>query len=92
MNRVARNQPDGLVEFAEAPSRPDEGAARAESRDEVGDAAAGLLDDFRRRRVVVRAPVSGVVMLVDVEVRVRLGCASFHGLEGWRHPILASGP
>ena len=54
---------------ADAHERP----ARAEAGDEMRQASARLLDDLRRRRVVVRPPVARIVVPVRVEVAIRLG-------------------
>ena len=52
-----------LEEARRARNRP----ARPRTRDEVGDAALGLLPQLRPRRVEVRLRVGGVVVLVRVE-------------------------
>src|ERR687893_2265157 len=56
------------VVLLEARARPDEGAARAETSDEVRDLTFGLLPDLGRRGLVVRARVGRVLVLVGVEV------------------------
>ena len=49
---------------------PTNGAAGAEAGDEMRQASAGLLDDLGRGRVVVRAPVAVVAVLIGVEVAI----------------------
>src|SRR4030095_1527535 len=68
-----RNQLDVRTELAQPAGGADERAAGAETGDEVRQASAGLLDDFRSGRVVVRSPVAVVVVLIRIEVPVRLG-------------------
>src|SRR5215210_5498234 len=60
------------VVLLEARRRADEGTARAQARYEVRDLAACLLPDLRRRRIVVRARVGRVGVLVRVEVSLRV--------------------
>src|SRR5918993_715361 len=65
---------DGLylrVVLLETRRRADEGAARAEPCDEVCDLAVRLLPDLGRRRLVVRARVGRVGVLVRIEVEFR---------------------
>ena len=50
-----------------------ERAAGAEQRDEVRDAAFGLLDDLGAGGLVVRLPVGVVIVLIGVEVAVGIG-------------------
>src|SRR5579862_7151960 len=76
MKRAAwleRNQADGWIELPQPPAGPYERAARPEAGDEMRQPAAGLLDDLRRGRVVVRAPVAVVAVLIRVEILVGLG-------------------
>src|SRR3712207_3246089 len=51
------------VVFLEAAGGADEGAAGAQARDEVSDLTVRLLPDLRRRRLVVRAGISGIGVL-----------------------------
>ena len=63
------------AELAQAPAGADERAARAETGDEMRDAALGLLEDLDGGRVVVRLPVGGVVVLIGIEVPI--GCSAW---------------
>src|SRR5215210_4327482 len=64
--------------------RADESAARAKSRDEVRHLAIRLLPDLRRRRLIVRARVGRIGVLVRIEVALRV--------LGVEPPRLADGP
>ena len=62
------DQFDGRVELTQRPPGPHERAARAEAGDEMRQPAAGLVDDFRRGGVEVRAPVGFVAVLIRIEI------------------------
>jgi hypothetical protein len=68
-----RDQAHRRAPLAQTPARPDERAARAEAGDEMGEAFIRLLDDLGARRLVVRAPVRRVVVLVRVEIAIGVG-------------------
>src|SRR5439155_17409259 len=73
VKRVVRLHSDGVdrrVVLLQAPSDADECAVRAESRDELRDAPARLLEYLDRRAFVMRARVGGVGVLVGIEVHV----------------------
>ena len=67
--RLEGNQFDGGIELAQTPSRADKRPARAETRDKVRQFTAGLLDQFRRGRIVVSFPVGVVVVLIRMKYR-----------------------
>jgi len=67
-----RDELDRGIQLTQPPADADERAARAEASDEMRDAARRLLPDFERRRIVVRAPVELVVVLIRVVVAVRI--------------------
>src|SRR5918995_604069 len=75
---------DFWVVLLEASAGPDEGAARAESSDEVCNLAVGLLPDLRRRGLVVRARDGRVFVLVGIEVLL--------GVLGVQTPRLPDSP
>src|SRR5205085_7433901 len=62
----------GGVQLAQASHYTCERARSAYPCEEVRDPAPGLLPDFGRGSLVVRAPVRGVVVLVRVEILLRL--------------------
>ena len=68
-----RDQADTRHLGAQAPGDARERPARPEPRDEVRDPAAGLGEDLRAGRVVVRPPVGIVVVLIRIEIAVGLG-------------------
>src|SRR5215218_3299001 len=72
------------VVLLETRRRTDEGAASAEPGDEVRDLASRLLPDLGRRRLVVRARVGRVGVLVRIEVAL--------GVLGVEPPRLTDGP
>src|SRR5579859_7951477 len=65
------------IQFSQAPRCPYKSAARAQARDEVGDAAGSLLPDFIRGRTVMGLPVGGIAVLVGVKVFSRIGGHDF---------------
>src|SRR5215211_1762382 len=78
---------DGLysrVVLLETRRRTDEGAARAKPCNEVCDLAFRLLPDLRRRRLVVRARIGRIGVLVRIEVTF--------GILGVEPPCLTDGP
>ena len=64
---------DLRVVLLEPPAEARDGAAGADAGDHVGEPAACLLQDLHRRRLVVRAPVVLVAVLVAEEVAVGVG-------------------
>ena len=74
------DQPDAGSRLAQPTARSHEGPARAQSRDEVGDRPVGLLEELGPGRLVVRAPVGRITVLIRVEVGVRV-----LGVELLRH-------
>src|SRR5205085_10048535 len=64
--------PQGRVQLAQASHYARERSRSADACEEVRDPAPGLLPDFGRGSLVVRAPVRGVVVLVRVEILLRL--------------------
>src|SRR5215204_815670 len=82
-----RFEGDGLylgVVLLETRRRTDEGAARSESGDEVCDLAVRLFPDLGRRRLVVRARVGRIGVLVRIEVAL--------GVLSVEPPRLTDGP
>ena len=66
------NQFDRRIEPPQPAAGADKRAARPEARDKMRQPTARLLDDLRPGRVVVRAPVRVVVVLVRIEIPLRL--------------------
>src|SRR5690606_32674031 len=66
------------VELFQAARGAGEGAAGAQSGDEVGNLPLRLLPDFRRGTFGVRLPVGRIVVLVGV-VQARIGGGQFTG-------------
>src|SRR5262249_61374960 len=64
---------DGGVWLLQAAAGAGEGSAGADPDDEMGETTTGLLEDLRRRRLVVGAPVVVVAVLVAEEVAVGVG-------------------
>ena len=56
----------------QTPRDAHERSACAQRGDKMGHCAAGLLDDLRRRRVVVRLPVRVIAVLIRIKVAVRI--------------------
>src|SRR5580765_4309122 len=99
--RLKRNQLDGRIEFPQTARCSHKRAARSQPRDKMRQRARGLLDDLRSGRIVVRAPVAVVVVLIGIEVLVgilrkqtpRLPNGAVGTLERARHDqIRAKGP
>ena len=81
--RLKGNQSNRRIELPQPAARADEGAARPETGDEMRQPSARLLDDLGARRIVVRAPVRVVVVLIRIEILI--------GILGIQTPRLADG-
>jgi len=68
--RLDRDDPHPADFLAQPATHPHQGAGRAEARDEVGDAPAGLIQDLEAGRPVVGLPVGGIGILVGIEVTI----------------------
>src|SRR5262249_59814060 len=68
-----RDDLDAGVVLFQAAARAREGSAGADADDEMGETTTGLLENLRRRRLVVGAPVVVVAVLVAEEVAVGVG-------------------
>ena len=82
---------DGGVVFAQGARDAGERAGGAQTGDEVGHLAAGLLDDLWAGGGVVGLPVRRVVVLVGVEIAIGLLSGRARGRPGWRHRSLRAG-
>src|SRR6185295_4752276 len=69
---LKRNQLDPRAELPQTAAGSDKGAAGTEPGDEMREASARLLDDFRGGGVVVCLPVGVVVVLVRIEIPLRI--------------------
>src|SRR5215510_11598223 len=67
-----RDDLDARVVLLQAAARAREGAAGPHPDDEMGETTAGLLEDLRRRRFIVRTPVVVVAVLVAKEIVIRV--------------------
>ena len=85
----SRNSPPRPPDH-ETPDGARERARRADAREEVRDAAPGLPPDFRRRALVVRAPVGGVVVLVGPVGAGQFGVVAAPALEFSRHVLIVA--
>jgi len=95
LGRVHANDLHARVLRLEESSRPGDGAAGAERRDEVGDLAARLLPDLRTSRAKVRIGIGRILVLIELfPTRSRgqlggLGHGPF-GLAGHGHSVSSS--
>ena len=75
MKRIVGLDGDGSnrsVVLFQTARRADQGAGRAQPRDEMRDASGGLLEDLDRGPFVVSARVGGVRVLVGIEIPLRV--------------------
>ena len=79
------------TELPQPAAGADERAAGAETGDEMRQPSAGLLDDLRRGRVVVRAPVAVVAVLIGIEVAIGILGVTAGAPRGSRRRCSSSG-
>src|SRR3989442_4382921 len=68
--RLYRHDLHGGRQLTQAPTGADDGAARTKGGDEVGDAPGRLCEDLWTGRLIVRVWITGIVVLIRIEVAV----------------------